>query len=51
VPFLWPNGVRGVPLDRGSLFYLLRNRYVGEVKYKDEILPGETAGGDGSRAI
>jgi hypothetical protein len=27
---------------RGSLFYLLRNRfYVGEVKYKDEILPGE----------
>jgi site-specific DNA recombinase len=27
---------------RGSLFYLLRNRfYIGEVKYKDEILPGE----------
>src|SRR5258706_1343650 len=26
----------------GSLFYLVRNRfYVGEVKYKDEILPGE----------
>ena len=32
----------GVPFGRGSLFYLLRNRfYVGEVKYKDEILPGE----------
>jgi site-specific DNA recombinase len=31
-----------VPFGRGSLFYLLRNRfYVGEVKYKDEILPGE----------
>jgi hypothetical protein len=28
--------------SRPSLFYLLRNRfYVGEVKYKDEILPGE----------
>lgn len=32
----------GVPFGRGSLFYLLRNRfYVGEVAYKDEILPGE----------
>src|SRR5271156_2543169 len=32
----------GVPFGRGSLFYLLRNRfYVGEVEYKDEILPGE----------
>jgi site-specific DNA recombinase len=32
----------GVPFGRGSLFYLLRNRfYVGEVKYQDEILPGE----------
>jgi site-specific DNA recombinase len=32
----------GVLLGRGSLFYLLRNRfYIGEVKYKDEILPGE----------
>src|SRR5260221_2801659 len=32
----------GVPFSRGSLFYLLRNRfYIGEVKYKDEILPGE----------
>src|SRR4051794_1714574 len=31
----------GIPFGRGSLFYLLRNRfYVGEVKYKDEILPG-----------
>jgi site-specific DNA recombinase len=32
----------GVLFGRGSLFYLLRNRfYVGEVQYKDEILPGE----------
>jgi site-specific DNA recombinase len=32
----------GILFGRGSLFYLLRNRfYVGEVKYKDEILPGE----------
>jgi site-specific DNA recombinase len=31
----------GILFGRGSLFYLLRNRfYVGEVKYKDEILPG-----------
>jgi site-specific DNA recombinase len=32
----------GVLFGRGSLFYLLRNRfYIGEVNYKDEILPGE----------
>src|SRR4030088_1284666 len=32
----------GVPFGGGSLFYLLRNRfYIGEVKYKEEILPGE----------
>jgi site-specific DNA recombinase len=32
----------GILFGRGSLFYLLRNRfYTGEVKYKDEILPGE----------
>jgi site-specific DNA recombinase len=32
----------GVTFGRGSAFYLLRNRfYVGEVKYKNEILPGE----------
>jgi site-specific DNA recombinase len=32
----------GVHFGRGSLFYLLRNRfYIGEVKYKDEVLPGE----------
>ncbi len=32
----------GVLFGRGSLFYLLRNHfYIGEVKYKDEILPGE----------
>ena len=32
----------GVPFGRGSLFYLLRNHfYIGEVKYKNEILPGE----------
>jgi DNA invertase Pin-like site-specific DNA recombinase len=32
----------GIPFGRGSLFYLLRNRfYIGQVTYKDEILPGE----------
>jgi site-specific DNA recombinase len=32
----------GIPFERGSLFYLLRNQfYVGVVKYKGEILPGE----------
>ncbi len=32
----------GVLFGRGSLFYLLRNHfYIGKVKYKDEILPGE----------
>ena len=32
----------GVPFGRGSLPYLLRNRfYIGEVKYRGEILPGE----------
>jgi site-specific DNA recombinase len=32
----------GIPFGRGSLFYLLSNHfYIGEVKFKDEILPGE----------
>src|SRR5437762_7644454 len=32
----------GISFERGSLFYLLRNRfYIGEVKYKGEILRGE----------
>ena len=32
----------GVPFTRGSLAYLLRNRfYLGEVAFKGEILPGE----------
>jgi site-specific DNA recombinase len=32
----------GIPFGRGALFYLLGNHfYVGEVKYKNEILPGE----------
>jgi site-specific DNA recombinase len=32
----------GIPFGRGALYYLLSNRfYIGEVKYKDEILPGE----------
>jgi site-specific DNA recombinase len=31
----------GIPFGRGTLYYLLCNRfYIGEVKYKDEILPG-----------
>jgi site-specific DNA recombinase len=32
----------GIPFGRGTLYYLLSNRfYIGEVKYKEEILPGE----------
>jgi site-specific DNA recombinase len=32
----------GIPFGRGALYYLLGNHfYIGEVKYKDEILPGE----------
>ena len=32
----------GVPFGRGTLYYLLGNRfYIGEVKYGNEILPGE----------
>jgi len=32
----------GIPFERGALYYLLSNHfYIGEVKYKDEILPGE----------
>src|SRR5271169_2512823 len=32
----------GIPFGRGALYYLLNNRfYIGEVKYKNEILPGE----------
>jgi DNA invertase Pin-like site-specific DNA recombinase len=32
----------GIPFERGTLFYLLRNRFfIGEVTYKGEILPGE----------
>jgi len=31
-----------IPFERGTLFYLLRNRfYIGEVKYRGEVLPGE----------
>ena len=31
-----------IPFQRGTLFYLLRNRfYIGEVEYKGDILPGE----------
>jgi site-specific DNA recombinase len=32
----------GIPFGRGALYYLLNNHfYLGEVKYKNEILPGE----------
>ena len=34
--------VGGIPFTRGPLTHLLRNRfYIGEVMFKDEILPGE----------
>jgi hypothetical protein len=34
--------VGGIPLNRGSLAHLLRNRfYIGEVVYRGEVLPGE----------
>ena len=35
--------IRGsIPFERGTLFYLLRNRfYISEVRYKGQILPGE----------
>jgi site-specific DNA recombinase len=34
--------VGGIPFARGALAHLLRNRfYIGEVKFKGEILPGE----------
>jgi DNA invertase Pin-like site-specific DNA recombinase len=32
----------GIPFGRGALYYLLGNHfYIGEVKYKNEIMPGE----------
>src|SRR6267142_3814827 len=32
----------GIPFGRGALYYMLSNHfYIGEVKYKNEILPGE----------
>src|SRR4051812_4415042 len=32
----------GIPFGRGALYYLLSNHfYIGEVKYKNDILPGE----------
>ena len=34
--------IGGIPFTRGSLAYFLRNRfYIGEVKFKGEIFPGE----------
>jgi site-specific DNA recombinase len=34
--------VLAIPFGRGTLYYLMSNRfYIGEVKYKHEILPGE----------
>jgi hypothetical protein len=32
--------ILGIPFGRGALYYVLSN-YFGEVKYKNEILPGE----------
>jgi hypothetical protein len=41
-PYATGGGRGGVPFERGTLFYLLHNRfYIGEVSYKGEILPGE----------
>jgi site-specific DNA recombinase len=35
-------GRGGIPFRRGTLYYLLGNHfYIGEVKYRNEILPGE----------
>src|SRR5258705_1302877 len=32
----------GIPFGRGALYYLLSNHfYIGEVKYKNEMMPGE----------
>jgi len=32
----------GIPFGRGALSYFLRNRFfIGEVRYRDEVLPGE----------
>jgi site-specific DNA recombinase len=31
----------GIPFGRGALYYVLSNHFYGEVKYKNEILPGE----------
>jgi site-specific DNA recombinase len=32
----------GIPFGRGALYYVLSNHfYIGEIKYKNEILPGE----------
>jgi hypothetical protein len=34
--------IGGIPFTRGSLAALLRNRfYIGEVRYKGEVFPGE----------
>ena len=42
----------GVPFGRGALYYLLNNRfYVGEVKYKVEILPRRTAADHGPSSV
>jgi hypothetical protein len=41
----------GIPFGRGALYYLLSNHfYIGDVKYKNEILPG-AAYDRGSRAV
>src|ERR1019366_6978638 len=34
----------GIPFGRGALYYVLNNHfYIGEVKYREEIMPGEQA--------
>ena len=43
-PSAWARPAEGIPFGRGALSNFLRNRFfIGEVKYRGEILPGEQA--------
>ena len=44
--------IGGIPFTRGPLAYMLRNRfYIGEVRYKGEIFPGEQPANPRSRTV